>query len=111
MQSMPNGTAKLTFTVNGPGSVQAVDASVAGASTSAVAAKKKKRSPKIKPTSQSVAQSGQVTVVIRASKAGKKLLKRKGKLRVPVRVTFTPASGSPVERTLKVKFRIKLKKR
>jgi hypothetical protein len=105
MQSMPNGSANLTFNVNGPGTLQAVDASVAGAS--AVAAKK--RSPKIKPTSQSVAQAGEVTLTIRVSKAGKQLLRRKGKLTVPVRVTFTPVTGSPVERTLKVKFRLKLK--
>jgi hypothetical protein len=110
MQSMGNGTATVTFTTNGPGTVQASDASVAGAS--AVAAKKKKKAgPKIKPTSQSVAQAGEVTIVIRASKAGKKLLKRKGKLTVRVRVIFTPASGPSVERTLKVKLRTKHKKR
>jgi Chitobiase/beta-hexosaminidase C-terminal domain len=106
MQSMPNGSANLTFSVNGPGTLQATDASVAGAS--AVAAKK--RSPKIKPISKSVSQAGDVTLTIRVSKAGKQLLRRKGKLTVPVRITFTPATGSPVERTVKVKFRIKLKK-
>jgi peptidoglycan/xylan/chitin deacetylase (PgdA/CDA1 family) len=106
MQSMPNGSANLTFSVNGPGTLQATDASVAGAS--AVAAKK--RSPKIKPTSKSVSQAGDVTLTIRVSKAGKQLLRRKGKLTVPVRITFTPATGSPVEQTVKVKFRIKLKK-
>jgi hypothetical protein len=107
MQSMPNGSANLTFSVNGPGTLEATDASVAGAS--AVAAKK--RSPKIKPTSKSVSQAGDVTLTIRVSKAGKQLLRRKGKLTVPVRITFTPATGSPVEQTVKVKFRIKLKKK
>ncbi len=32
MQSMPNGSATVTFNVNGPGNLSAVDASVAGAS-------------------------------------------------------------------------------
>ncbi len=80
------------------------DASIAGAS--AVAAKK--RSSRIKPTSQSVAQAGAVTLTIRVSKAGKKILKRKGKLSVPVRVTFAPLSGSPSYQTVKVKFRVKV---
>jgi hypothetical protein len=103
MQSMPNGSAKLVFDVNGPGSLQAVDASLAGAS--AIAAKK--RTPKVKPGSQSVAQAGEVTLVIRASKAGKKLLRRKGKLSVSIRVTFTPANGSPVVQGIKVKLKMK----
>ena len=106
MQSMQNGTAKVTFSVNGPGSLEAVDGSVAGAS--AVAAKK--GGAKIKPTSTSVGQAGDVTVTIVASKAGKKLLKRKHKLTVPVHFTFSPANGSPVELTLKVKLRTKLKR-
>jgi peptidoglycan/xylan/chitin deacetylase (PgdA/CDA1 family) len=104
-QSLPNGTVKLTVEVTGPGELEAVDASVAGAS--AVAAKK--RTPKIKPTSQSVAQAGEVTLTFRASKAGKKILKRKGKLTVPVRITFTPVTGSPADLKLKLKFRINLK--
>jgi hypothetical protein len=105
MQSMSNGSAKLTFNVNGPGNLSVVDASAAGASASAVVAKK--GAAKIKPASQSVAQAGQVTVVIRASKAGKKLLKQKGKLNVPIRVTFTPANGSPVAQGAKVKLKLK----
>jgi peptidoglycan/xylan/chitin deacetylase (PgdA/CDA1 family) len=106
MQSMSNGSAKVTFSVNGPGSIQAIDGSVAGAS----AAKAKKSGAKIKPTSTSVGQAGDVTVTIVASKPGKKILKRKHKLTVPVHFTFTPANGSPLEMTLKVKFRTKTKK-
>ncbi len=45
--------------------------------------------------------------MIRASKAGKKLLKKKGKLNVAIRVTFTPANGSPVVQGIKVKLKVK----
>jgi peptidoglycan/xylan/chitin deacetylase (PgdA/CDA1 family) len=99
---LANGTAKLTFQVNGPGTIVAVDAS--GAGSSAVAAKK--RAPRIKRASKAVAQAGRVTLVIRASKAGKRILRRKGKLKVPVRVTFTPIGGSPTSQTVKVKLRL-----
>jgi peptidoglycan/xylan/chitin deacetylase (PgdA/CDA1 family) len=102
--SLPNGTVKLTVDVTGPGELDVSDASVAG--TSAVAAKK--RSSRIKPTSKSVAQAAEVTLTIRASKAGKKILKRKGKLKVPVRVTFSPITGSATDLQLKLKFRINL---
>jgi len=102
-KSLPNGTAKLTLEVTGPGELEAFDASVAG--TAAVTAKK--RTARIKPTSQSVAQAGDVTLTIRASKTGKQFLRRKGKLTVPVRVTFIPVSGSPTAQTVKVKFRLK----
>jgi peptidoglycan/xylan/chitin deacetylase (PgdA/CDA1 family) len=103
-KSLSNGTAKLTLEVTGPGELEVVDGSVAG--TAAVTAKK--HAARIKPTSKSVAQAGEVTLVIRTSKAGKRILRRKGKLTVPVRVTFTPGVGSPASQTVKVKFRINL---
>jgi peptidoglycan/xylan/chitin deacetylase (PgdA/CDA1 family) len=105
-KSLPNGTVRLTLEVTGPGELEAVDASVSG---TAAAAARKKRAAKIKRASKTVTQAGEVTMVIRTSKAGKRILRRKGKLSVPVRVTFTPVSGSPASQTLKVKFRITLK--
>jgi peptidoglycan/xylan/chitin deacetylase (PgdA/CDA1 family) len=102
-KSLPNGTAKLTFVVGGPGTLAAVDAS--GAGVSAVVAKKHRA--RIRPASKSVAKAGKVTLVIRTSKAGKRILRRKGKMTVPVRVTFTPLSGSPSSQTVKLKLRLK----
>jgi peptidoglycan/xylan/chitin deacetylase (PgdA/CDA1 family) len=102
-KSLPNGTAKLTFVVGGPGTLAAMDASGAGAS--AVVAKK--RRARIRPASKSVAQAGKATLVIRTSKAGRLILRRKGRMTVPVRVTFTPLSGSPSSQTVKVKLRLK----
>jgi hypothetical protein len=101
VRSLPNGKAKLVFVVGGPGTLEAIDAG-----SSAVIAKKKHRA-RIRPASKFVAQAGDATLVIRASKAGKRTLKRKGKLKVPVRVTFTPLSGSPQSQTIKVKLRLK----
>ncbi|HEY6771907.1 MAG TPA: hypothetical protein VI035_05590, partial [Solirubrobacterales bacterium] len=105
-RSLVNGTVKLTIDVTGPGELDAVDGSSAGASTST----EKTGSPKIKPISKFVSQAGTVTMTLVTSKPGRRILRRKGKLRVPVRVTFTPASGSPVERSLKVKFRIRVRR-
>jgi hypothetical protein len=100
-KSLTNGTGKLTLEVTGPGELEAVDGT-AGASAAAV----KSRSAKIKRSSKSVAQAGRVTLAIRASKAGKRILRRKGKLTVPILVTFTPDTGSPVAQTFKVKLRL-----
>ena len=102
-KSLPNGTAKLTFVLGGPGTLAAVDASGAGAS--AVVAKKHRA--RIRPASKSVAQAGDATLVIRTSKAGKRILRRKGKMTVPIRVTFTPLSGSAITHTVTVKLRLK----
>jgi Polysaccharide deacetylase/Chitobiase/beta-hexosaminidase C-terminal domain len=102
-KSLPNGTAKLVFAVGGPGTLGAVDAS--GTGDSAVASKRQRA--RIKPASTFVAEAGDATLVIRASKAGKRILRRKGKLTLPVRVTFTPLTGSPESRTVKLKLRLK----
>jgi peptidoglycan/xylan/chitin deacetylase (PgdA/CDA1 family) len=99
-RSLPNGTARLVFAVGGPGTLDAVDAG------SHAAAKKSGRA-RIKPASKFVAEAGDATLVIRASKVGKGILRRKGKMTVPVRVTFTPQSGSPASRTVKLKLRLK----
>ena len=76
-----------------------------GAGASAITAKK--RRARIRPASKSVAQAGNVTLVIRTSKVGKRILRRKGKMTVPVRVTFTPLSGAASSQTVKVKLRLK----
>jgi trimeric autotransporter adhesin len=89
------GTATLTFTLPGAGQLSA-EQEGGGAS---VAAKKRRGGKLIKPTSVAVPGAGPATITIRASKAGKAILKRKGKLRVPLRVTFTPTGGSPNSQT------------
>jgi peptidoglycan/xylan/chitin deacetylase (PgdA/CDA1 family) len=101
-RSLANGSAEIVAAVNRPGTLDAVDASVGGA---AVAAKKRKA--KIKPTSHLVTQAGEVRLVIEPSKAGKRILRRKGKLKVTVLVTYRPVEASPISQTFKVKLRLK----
>jgi peptidoglycan/xylan/chitin deacetylase (PgdA/CDA1 family) len=102
IRAQGKGKARLVFVVNGPGGLEAVDRSVAGASSAAA----KKRNGRIRPVSKFVPQAGPVTLVIVPSKAGMRILKRKGKLKVPVQVTFTPIGGSPTSQTVKVKLRL-----
>jgi hypothetical protein len=102
-KSLPNGTVKLTLQLTGPGEIVALD----GAVTKASAAAGKQRKHRIRRTSKSVTQAGLVTLVIKPSKAGKRALRRKGKLTVPVRIIFTAATGSPVTQTVKVKLRLR----
>jgi hypothetical protein len=104
IRSRRNGKAKILLDVSGPGGLEAVEASVAGA---AAAAAKKRRKARIRPTSKFVPQAGPVTLVILPSKAGKRKLRRKGKLTVPVRVTFAPVAGAATSQTFKVKLRLK----
>jgi hypothetical protein len=101
-KSLPNGTGRLTLDVTGPGELEAMDGA-AGASAAAA----QSRTAEIKRTSKSVGQAGRVTLVIKASKAGKRILRRKGKLTVSVLVTFTPEAGSPDTQTIKVKLRLR----
>jgi hypothetical protein len=107
IRSLGNGKAKITLDVSGPGGLEAVDDSVAGAA--AVGAKR--RSGRIRTTSKFAPQAGSVTLVIVPSKAGKRKLSRKRKLAVPVRVTFMPVAGSATSQTFKVKLRLKRHRR
>jgi hypothetical protein len=94
----PNGTGKLTLEVTGPGELGVIDGS-------AKATMNRKR--RINRISRTVTQGGRVTLKIRPSKRGRRVLRRKGKLAVPVRITFTPDTGSPMARTLKLKLRLR----
>jgi peptidoglycan/xylan/chitin deacetylase (PgdA/CDA1 family) len=109
--SRPNGTGKLGFLTAIPGTLRAADAR--GAGKPAVAAtrkKKKRRKARIRPTSRFVPEAGQVALVIKPTKAGRRILKRKRKLIVPVRVTFSTLSGS-ASQVVNVKLRLKRHRR
>ncbi|MDP9294667.1 MAG: choice-of-anchor L domain-containing protein [Actinomycetota bacterium] len=105
-----NGTATVTVVVPGPGVVTASDGSASAASARArIAAKKKK--PLIATTKVIATKAGPVKVNIKPSKAGKKVLRRKGRLRVKVRLTFTPTNGAPRSQVKSVTLKLKKKKR
>jgi peptidoglycan/xylan/chitin deacetylase (PgdA/CDA1 family) len=89
-KSLRNGTARLTLEVTGAGELDAADAGSRA---------------RIKPASAFSPQAGRVTLIVKASKRGRKLLRRRGKFVVPVRVTFAPLTGSPTTRTFGVRLR------
>jgi hypothetical protein len=105
-----NGTATVTVVVPGPGVVTASDGSASAASVRArIAAKKKKAL--IATTKVIATKAGPVKVKIKPSKAGKKILRRKGRLRVKVRLTFTPTNGVARSQVKSVTLKIKKKRR
>jgi hypothetical protein len=83
----------------GPGILRITDALLRGAAANGSAATSAKRRSRIKPVLRNVTKAGKVRVRIKPSKAGAKALKHKRKLRVKLRITFTPA-GSPSSATL-----------
>jgi hypothetical protein len=102
-----NGSATVTVNVPGPGVVTATDASSAAASRVATAAAKKKK-PLIKPARAVAKKAGPVKLRIKPTKAGRKILRNKKKLKVRLAITFTPTGGSP--RTEVSRLTIKVKK-
>ena len=102
-----NGSATVTVNVPGPGVVTAADASSAASSRRATAAAKKKKAL-IKPARAVATKAGPVKLKIKPTKAGKKVLRKKHKLKVRLAITFTPTGGSP--RTEVSKLTIKVKK-
>jgi hypothetical protein len=101
-----NGSATVTVNVPGPGVITAADASSAASSSRATATAKKKAL--IKPARAVATKAGPVKLKIKPTKAGKKVLRKKHKLKVRLAITFTPTGGSP--RTEVSKLTIKVKK-
>lgn len=88
-----NGITVLTVEVPGPGVVAVTPAG--GAQASAAMAKKKAKKPALVKSARKVAtQAGKVKISIKPSKAGKKVLRKKGKLKAKVRLSFTPTGGT-----------------
>jgi DNA-binding beta-propeller fold protein YncE len=54
-----------------------------------------------------IRSAGATTFTLRPSKRAKKLLRRKGKLKTTVRMTFTPTGGAPKTRTKRLTLRLK----
>jgi hypothetical protein len=99
------GTARLGVTVPGAGLLRLIDAARAAGSSRAAVAKKKAL---IKSIKRNTKKPGKVTVKIKPSKAGKAILRKKGKLKVKVRISFTPAGGTKsTTATKKIKLKLK----
>jgi len=82
---------RLPVTVPGAGTITAADALAGkkGRARSAMSAKLLRRS------SASASGAGTATVILRPTKAGKRLLAERGSLVVKVAVTYTPTGGDP----------------
>jgi hypothetical protein len=114
-----NGTqATITVTVPGPGTVSASSGTTAPASAAraslAETSKKKgkaKKKPVLKPASTHAAAAGPVSLTLKLSSAGKAALKKKGKLKVGVAITFTPDGGSAATQQTSVTFKAAKKKK
>ncbi len=57
------------------------------------------------------ATAGPVTFVLTASSAGRRILRKKGKLKTTVRFVYTPMGGSPSTQTIPLKLKLKSKPR
>lgn len=107
-----NGTATVTVVVPGPGVLTASDGSIAGTSRATAAQKKKaKKKALIATTKVTATKAGPVKIKIKPTAAGKKVLRSKGRLRVKVRLTFTPTNGAPRSQVKSVTLKVKKKKR
>ena len=90
------GTVTATLTVPGAG-VVSVASATGKATTSAQGTK-----ALLKPATKAAAAAGTIKIVIRASSAGMKALKKKGKLTTKAAFTFTPTGGRPSTQTKKI---------
>lgn len=102
-----NGTFTVPVTVPGPGTLTAGQAPAATTSrvTAAAAATKKL----VKRATKTVTQAGVVKLKMRLTKKGKKVLRKKGKVKVRLAITFTPTGGAA--NTEVAKITVKKKKR
>jgi hypothetical protein len=90
----------LTLNVDSPGTVDVTDAGAQASTGGAFAAAKKL----LKPSSAS-GGPGTIEVMIKLTKAAKQKLRRKGKVRVNARITFTPNGGTANSLTQKLKIK------
>jgi hypothetical protein len=105
LRALRDGTARLPITLPGPGMLGITDDRVA-------AAAKSKPKARVKRIKRSVAKAGKVTVRIRPSKAGRRTLRRKHKLKVTLRVSFTPSGAkSSAQTTKRLTLKLKRKRR
>ena len=106
-----SGSTTITITVPGPGVLQV--APTAGGSRAAFAKARaaKKKKPLIKTVKLNVAKAGKVKVTLKPTAAGKKVLKKKGKITQKMRITFTPTGGTPKSSTKTITIKRKVKKK
>ena len=98
------GKATVVVTVPNPGTV---DAGSFNDGSLAVTAKKKKKKakPLLSRVTATAADAGQVTLTLTASKAGRRVLREKGKLKTTAKVVFTPTGGTAASQSIPLKLK------
>jgi hypothetical protein len=80
-KSLKNGSVRITVKVAGPGRVTAKDAGSGKA--------------RFKTVKVSASKAGTVTLTVKPTAAARKLIAKRGKLKVKALITFAPSGGSP----------------
>jgi hypothetical protein len=112
VKALRDGTARLPVNVPGPGLLGLVDDRAATGATVAVVTRAAAKKARVKPVKKTVTKAGTITLKIKPSKAGKRVLRRKHRLKVKVRISFTPAGGkTSANQTASVTLKLKRKKR
>ena len=101
--SSSNGRATITVNVPGPGILALIAASPPSAVGSAQAAKR----VVVTRILRNVTKAGRVKLVVKPSRKARAILMRKRKLRIGVKVSYTPAGGtrSSLKRTLTLRLK------
>ena len=89
----------LSLNVTSAGAVEVTDARATRASRTSAAAKKRLK------RSTASGGPGTIEVKLRLTRAAKKQVSKKGKVKVNARITFTPDGGTPDSQTEKLKIR------
>lgn len=101
-----NGTASVPVTVPGAGILTATDAKLA---LSSAASASKAAKTLVKSASLTATAAGTLRLVIKPTKAARKVLKRKHKVKVKVLVSFTPTGGFVASQNLSLTLQLKKK--
>jgi hypothetical protein len=100
--SPATGSAEVSLAAPGPGRV-----TVTATADSAALKASASRRVTVAKARRTVRKAGRVRLTLRPSGAAKRVLRRKGRLPVVVKVTFTPRSGAATTTTQKVTLRLR----
>jgi hypothetical protein len=95
------GKLQVSMQVPNAGILRAGDAQDASLSAAAAA----KKPLLLKQVSAQIAAAGPLTILLKPTKAARSLLKKKGKLKARIKLTFTPTGGSSSTTIVKAKLK------
>lgn len=104
-----NGTVDVEVTTNGAGTVTVTASAPVNVFRAPIASLAQKRKAlTFARATKRVSRAGKVKLVLRPTAKAKRTLRRKGRLKATMRITFTPASGAKATTTARsVVFRMK----